>query len=199
MSRLGPTLGSHCKDFCLGGSPIAWMGTTVVPVGVAVGRKDPSGRVAEAGSLPWIPPLVLPWLGVQSVLAIGATERMGLLPQQRTQYADIATAGYGCHRAMGQMAGQTLPSSAGATARSKRGPPGFPPPLFQVGTGLGLLPQIPPSPRAPGCCPGPVGNSRDQNLLHIIDDLLAHHDDQELLCQLDETASCRTLHSQAPG
>lgn len=83
MSRLGPALGSHCKGSCLGGGPVAWMGSTVVPVGVALGRKDPSGMEPEAGGLAWMPPLVLPWLGVlQSVLATGATERMGLLPQR---------------------------------------------------------------------------------------------------------------------
>lgn len=60
MSRLGPALGSHCNGSCLGGCPNAWMGATVMPVEVALGRKDPSGREPEAGGLPWMPPLVLP-------------------------------------------------------------------------------------------------------------------------------------------
>lgn len=148
MSRLGPALGSHCKGSCLGEGPVAWTGTTVVLVGVALGRKDPSGREPEAGGLPWIPPSVDALAGCAAKcpghrgyrkdgpppsMKLARTKELNMLTQQ-PQVAVVT-------EPMGQMAGQTLPSPAGESARSRRGPPGFPPPLFQVGTGLGLLPQ----------------------------------------------------------
>lgn len=69
---------------------------------------------------------------------LARTEELNMLTQQ-PQVAGVT-------EPMGQIAGQTLPSPAGETVRSRRGPPGFPPPLFQVGTGLGLLPQTLPVP-----------------------------------------------------
>lgn len=69
---------------------------------------------------------------------LARTKELSVLTQQPQ--------GAGVTEPLGQMAGWTLLSPAGAIARSRRGPPGFPPPLFLVGTGLGLLPQTVPVP-----------------------------------------------------
>lgn len=41
-----------------------------------------------------------------------------------------------------------------------------------------------------------IGNIRDNELLNIIDELLSHHDDEELLSQFNEAASRTTLQCE---
>lgn len=83
--------------------------------------------------------------------------------------------------------GQAVPSLWEARSR------GDSPPLRAGSTD----PDTPGS-QGPGVLPRQVGDSRNEKFLHVVDDLFAHHDDQQLLGQLDEAAPSGTLQQQGP-
>lgn len=69
--QVGSSLSSHCKGSGLRWAQLPWMGATVVPVGVALGRWDPSTRNPEARGLPCLPQSVAALAGGHSNHGVG--------------------------------------------------------------------------------------------------------------------------------
>lgn len=119
---------------------------------------------------------------------------------QKTSASHMAAAGLAA-RARGRWPG-TLPiplPRQGANVQEGTDP-AFPSPLLPARAGLeAATTRCSGVPWSLDATQGGVGDSRDEDLLHVVDDLLAHHDDQELLCQLDEAATGRALRQQGSG
>lgn len=167
---------------------------------VALGRWDPSVPVKNAPAQPQWAADRMDRHGWGRARAPRPPPLQSWPLGKRTQAPATTTWGGGGREPVGQVAGADPPPTQHWSHWGPGGAgPAFPPtssPSWGWTGGCGLRHfRVPRSLDASQGRVG-VGDSRDKNLLHVANDLLAHRDDQELLCQLTEAASGRTLQHQ---